>query len=324
MGVSSITEPLQRCGQVVWPGRVSALTGTADRGLYQPIVRGGADSCERIMAWWDEITHAEAQRSASGDYPCEYPAAYSIWPRGLQTNGPPMLVGCWPRLLYLEGECSDDPDQEAARLRHLEGAWIIPPNHPPLVEALWNCYRDALQGPPPDWQRPPGGEWPTVLLCHYTIDGFGNPVRYMGVTPDCAANQFLKQIQERKQHGWIGGAQYAGDFSWATCSTTASRLLPPGLGTFTERCEAIIDASIRPAQTDAIAQHHGLTQAAYISEIKAMYCPGTRPNLLNYPQHHGDWVASWLPPEGTVCWQAALLSAAHTAAYGQWTTVKFC
>ncbi len=88
--------------------------------------------------------------------------------------------------------------------------------------------------------------------------------------------------------------------------------------------EAVIDASIRPAQTDAIAQHHGLTRAAYISEIKAMYYPGTRASLLNYPQHHGDWVASWLPPEGTVCWQAALLSAAHSAAYGQWTTVKFC
>ena len=35
-------------------GRVAVLVGHAGEGLYAPAVTGGADSCDRIKAWWDD------------------------------------------------------------------------------------------------------------------------------------------------------------------------------------------------------------------------------------------------------------------------------
>ncbi len=69
---------------------------------------------------------------------------------------------------------------------------------------------------------------------------------------------------------------------------------------------------------------YGLERAGYIAETKAMYCEGSRAHLHNYPQFHGPWVASWLPPDGTVCFEAALLHAARTGTYDEATRVKFC
>ena len=151
----------------------------------------------------------------------------------------------------------------------------------------------------------------------------------MGVSAECAAEQIIGRIQERKTRGWVsadygGVSAYAGDFSWANCETKAHRLIPYELDTFVERCEAVIDNAVRPEQTDATAEKHGLSRAEYLAEIKAMHCEGSRDHLRNYPQFHGDWVAGWLPLEGSVCWESALLNAARTAAYGKGTRVKFC
>ena len=155
-------------------------------------MQGGEDSCERIMAWWEQARAAEADRIARGQYPCEYAAAYNYWPRHeVQTNGPAVLVGCWPRVL-MPGDADSagrrtDPAAEALRLWDREGFGTNPPNDPPMVGALYDCYRDALEGPPPGWAPPAGGEWPTVSLCNLVLEDFGNPVRGLGVSPQCAA-----------------------------------------------------------------------------------------------------------------------------------------
>ena len=273
--------------------------------------------------------------SREGQYPCEHGAAYN-YRRDERINGPALLAGCWPRLMYAVGEefRLDDPAEEAARLRDVEGSHISPPNHPAFVEALYGCYRDALQGPPAGWTPPTAaGEWPTIPFCHAVLYGFGGPVRYMGVAPECAAWQYSARIEERKTRGRIGadygGATiYAGDFSWANCETHASLLLPETMraAPFAERCEAVIDfsAATYSDATDSAAERFGLARAEYIAETKAMYCEGSRDHLRNYPQFHGEWVASWLPPDGTICFEAALLNAARTATYDKGTRVKFC
>ena len=333
--VARVAEPMQRCASDTgWYGatRVSVYAGTADDGFYEPVVQGGADSCERIKAWWDQITQAEAQRISEGRYPCEHGAAYN-YHRDEDINGPALLAGCWPRLLQDAGEEPlDDPAEEAARLRQEEGYYINPPNHPPLVEALYSCYRDALMGPPAGWTPTTAtGEWVTVILCHAILDDFGPPVRYLGVTPECAAWQFAGVVEERKARGWVsshGGNQYAGDFSWANCETHITRQLPETMLTlpFAERCSAVIDltAATYSDATDTAAQEFGLDRADYIAETKAMYCEGSRDHLRNYPQFHGEWVASWLPPDGSICFEAALLNAARTATYGKGTRAPFC
>ena len=341
--VARVAEPMTRCASDTgWygAGRVSVYVGTAADGFYEPVVEGGEGSCERIKAWWDEITRAEAQRIAEGQYPCEHGAAYDWW-NGLDVNGPALLAGCWPRLL--DGTDRqfrlDDPDEEATRINHLEGSYILPPNHPAMVEALYGCYRDALQGPPVGWTSPSGGAWVTPILCHYYLDNFGPPVRHMGVTAECAAEQLSERIEERKTRGYVGRDyptlsgdsttnRYAGEHSWANCETHASRLLPDAMraAPFRQRCEAVIDAAaaVWPEQTDAAARLYGLTAAEYIAQTKDMYCEGSRTHLLNYPQFHGRWVASWLPLDGTVCWEAALMEAARQAVYEEGLRVAFC
>ena len=327
-----VAPALTRCASSTgWygAGRASVYIGTTTGGFYEAVVTGGEDSCERIKSWWYHLTAAEALRIEEGRYPCEHAAAYD-YRRGQRINGPALLAGCWPRLLV--GAAADPQHrldnraEEAARLLHLEGSWINPPNLPELVLALYHCYRDALEGPPVGWVSPAGGEWTTVVFCHGLLNNFGNPVRYMGVSPACAAEQYLLQVEERKLRGWVGGAQYEGDFSWAACETHASRLLPEELegAPFRQRCEAVIDAAARPAETAATAKGYGLSTAEYLAEIKDMYCEGSVASLKNYPQFHGAWVASWLTPEGSNCWEAALLEAARTAAYGQWTRIAFC
>ena len=334
--MARIAEPLERCVEdYFWSGLLAALVGTTQEGIYQPIAARGSNSpCDLIMSWWDQITQTEAQQIANGRSPCDYTAAYAIWPRAAQTSGPPILVGCWPRLLgaaqYLVDETGErryGPEEDANQRQYLEGQSILPRNHPALIEALWACYRDALHGPPSD------GNWMYIQGCNALLGAFGNPVRYFGVTPECAAEQLTGRVAENKARGWVGDDwQYAGDYSWANCPTRASRLIPAGMETasFAERCEAVIDASIRPEETDATAAGYGLTQTEYIAQIKDMYCAGTLENLRNYPQFHGSWVASWLPEHapnsGTkaVCLEAALLVAAHKATYGKWALATKC
>ena len=342
VAAARVSESLTRCAsETGWYGatRMAVLVGTTEDGVYEPVVESGEDSCERIKAAWDEITQAEAQRIAGGQYPCEYTAAYHYWPIQNQTNGPAMLVGCWPRLLD-PGELgveqmSPDPDHEAARLWNREGFWILPPNHPAMITALYDCYRDSLQGPPPGWVSPNGGEWLTILLCHAMLNDYGNPIRSLGVTPECAAQQMRKKLEERKDRGWVGTNQYTGDFPWIDCSTSASRLIPDGLTSYSQRCEAVVDASAGPS-TDLLAEAANTTRDQVISAVKAMFCEGTKQALRdnsaafdvflsNWSEPFGEFVAVWLPPEGSICYEAASLVAAQKAVDGGgWIRVKFC
>ena len=330
-----ISEPLTRCAtNRLGAGRVSVLAGTTADGFYEPVVTGGADSCERIMAWWDEIRLVEARRIADGQYPCEYAAAYDYYPIETRSNGPAMLVGCWPRVMLAgaNGIADKDPDPaaEAKRLWNREGFWMMPPNHPAIVEAIFDCYRDALEGPPPGWTSPAGGEWTSVIFCNSILSSYGNPVRELGVTPECAAQQITGLVAERKARGFVGeevqqGAGsyliYAGDFSWANCSTSASRVLPEGLNTYSERCEAVIDASANPA-TDQLAEAGGVERDQVIAVVKAMFCDGTDQSVRDHAdqyqafvpdwlESYGIFVADWTPAEGSVCYEAAMLVAAQ-------------
>ena len=354
--VEAISAPLRRCLtpdslHSFGSGHVAALVGTTEGGVYQPIVRGGADSCERIKTWFDEARQAETERINRGDYPCEYSnPPYYYWPRARQTAGPGLLVGCWPRLLY-SGSIEDklpDPDDEARRIRNQEGFRILPPNHPVLVDALWDCYRDALEGPPSGWtpSDPSRIEWTEVWICNVSLHSLGNPVRYLGVTPECAAEQLRGQIAERRTHGFIGSDHpsqvegvihtfYAGDWSWANCPTTASRLLNGDEASYRERCEAVVDASAGP-DTDRLAEAGGVDRAEVVQVIKDMFCAdGTKQTLREQGERYqrfvphrtqpaGVYAAFWTPGEWSVCYEAAMLVAAQRATSGRWVRVSSC
>ena len=124
----------------------------------------------------------------------------------------------------------------------------------------------------------------------------------------------------------IGASEvYAGDFSWANCPTSASRLVPEGLNGYPEQCEAVVDAAAGP-RTDELAEAAGGTRADVIAAVKAMFCAGTdaavrdnsaayEPFVPNWPEGapFGAWVLNDLPFEGEVCFEAALLVAAERA-----------
>ena len=354
--VETISAPLRRCLtpdslHSFGSGHVAALVGTTEGGVYRPIVRGGADSCERIKTWFDDARQAEADRINRGDYPCEYSnPPYYYWPRARQTAGPGLLVGCWPRLLY-SGSIEDklpDPDDEARRIRNQEGFRILPPNHPVLIDALWDCYRDALEGPPPGWMPsdPSRIEWTEVWICNVFLNVFGNPVRHLGVTPECAAEQFRGRVAERRAHGFIGSDHpsqvegvvhtfYAGDWSWANCPTTASRLLSGDEASYRERCEAVVDASAGP-DTDLLAEAGGVDRGEVVEVIKTMFCAdGTKQTLREQGERYqpfvphrtqpaGVYAAFWTPGEWSVCYEAAMLVAAQRATSGRWVRVASC
>ena len=192
--------------------------------------------------------------------------------------------------------------------------------------------------PAPGWTSPAGGEWPNLDFCNSLLSSYGNPVRDMGVTPECAAQQIDGLVSEHKTRGFVGeelGRRvYAGDFSWANCSTSASRLLPDGLNTHSERCEAVIDAAAGPA-TDLLAEAADVGRDRVIAVVKSMFCDGTEQSLRDHAdqyqvfvpewsQSYGNFVADWSPPEGSVCYEAAMLVAAQKAVAGQWMRVLYC
>ena len=323
-----ISAPLTRCIEAGLPlsGRVSALVGLAGEGRYHAVVAGGADSCELIRAWWDALRAAEADRIAGGQYPCEYPAAYEYdWLRP-DWNGPPHVVGCWPQIL-IPGAAHDDPEHEAARLAYNSGYHTLPPNDPVLVEALYGCYHEALEGPPPGWEPPyDGAAWITLLRCHNVMQTFGNPVRELGVSPECAARQFTAQIRAfhtAPPPASASGA-YAGGHSWANCETDASRLIGAGFATFAERCAAVLTASAGP-KTDHLAAYYGVTVDQLVAFLDTIICQdGTKETLRQYPQYYGDFVADWTPPEDSICYEAAMLGAARASVRQEWIRVLYC
>ena len=166
------------------------------------------------------------------------------------------------------------------------------------------------------------------------LDDYGNPVRDMGVTAECAAEQFAGQVAERKARGFVGEEipttlgtrtylQYAGDHSWAQCPTSASRVLPQDPGTYAERCEAVIDASV-DAGTELLAQAGDVDSSQVVAVVKSMFCDGTKDSLRrhgNGPYQEfvpawtrlfGDFAAAWTPSEeSAACYEAAMLVAAQ-------------
>ena len=339
VAVAPISEPLTRCAAPGQPGsgRVAVLVGHAGEGIYSPVVTGGADSCAQIMVWWDALRQAEVGRIAAGQYPCEYTAAYTEGPKAQPwTNGPPYLVGCWPQYpVFLDEEPLSDPAAEAMRLEtHRWTKW--PPNHPAFVEAVYGCYKMALEGPPPGWQAPyENGAWPTLLSCHNRLQVFGRPMRELGIDPVCAARQYtartetsVVRIQKFDERG-----AYADEFSWVNCPTAVSRLVPDPQAPFAEQCEAVVDVSaVEPSISAAlplIAGAYGLSVDDFLAEWKSIMCHSPEQEMrtatINGIDIHGDLIVGWTPPPGSVCYETVRLAVARSFIQeGTWIRVLFC
>ena len=258
VGVSS---SLERCASAGSPGSgvLAVLAGTSAGGVYQPIV-GPGGSCERIMEWWEQARRAEAERIDRGEYPCQYrspPEGYGPGDAG-ETHGPPYFVGCWPMLI----------SHDARAL------YTYPPNSPPFVEAVWNCYKTALEGSPPGWD---GYWWPTIVDCHYRLSLYGYPVRRIGVDPACAAESYTRRVAESLIGEYpIDDGYYSGPNSWANCSTLAERMVPDTGQTFQQRCLAVIAAAAKnPLAAENIEQQaavYGVEPADYLTEWGNIVC----------------------------------------------------
>ena len=331
--VESISEPLSRCTHPGYfgSGRTAVLVGIAGEGIYSPVVEGGPNSCVRIMLWWDALRQVEAERIASGQYPCQYQSAYlaiTANPEpGVQSmsNGPPIYVGCWPEFHVFFSEVPDpDPVAETRRL-HTTRYTKLPPNFPAWVEALYGCYKMALEGPPHrGWESPwadRGGYWPSVLRCHSVLQVFGRPMRELGLDPACAAEQYTKRTETflvRPQEFDEQNA-YADEFSWVNCPTAVSRLVGDPTAPFAQQCEAVVDSSAAEsaiaATLPARADDYGLNVADFLSEWKAIVCHGSKQELrtatINGIDIHGDLLARWSPPEGAICYEAVMLAVAR-------------
>ena len=337
---------LPRCTTSYGAGRVRVLAGTTGGGYYDLVAAGEPDACERIKSWFTQALNNERRKAEEGHYPCEYDGPDDIWIAGDLNPDPAVLVGCWPTVLpdpqtraqIAEGIALGESRAEA--LAVAQRASTLPPNSRAMIEALWNCYHDALAGPPDGWQGNID-QWPTVSFCNAGLSNFGNPVRNLGVSPGCAASRYSSRTDEFKEHGTdlaetLPGISrpvsvYAGAFSWVGCETRADRLLGanPGVGAgapFAERCAAIIDAAAQAAQSAAAAAAavYSLSMGDYIDAMKDMFCAGTAAGLKAHPEFHGPWAADALPPEGSVCFEKALLNAAAQAVYDEPVTVKLC
>ena len=291
------------------------------------------------MAWWDAVRQAEADRIHRGEYPCEYLAAYRAGPGGQPwTNGPPYFVGCWPAFPTPSDEIPlSDSVADAGRLETTRWTkW--PPNHPAFVEALYGCYKLALEGPPPGWESPwadEGGAWPTVVACHNTLQVFGRPVRELGLDPACAAEQYTKRIETilMRVQQFDDRRGYVDEFSWVNCPTAVSRLVPDPQAPFAEQCEAVIDASaVEPvisATLPAVAGAYGLSVDDFLAAWKLIMCRGTEQEMrtatINGIGIHGNQIVGWTPPPGAICYEAVRLAVARAFMQEDtWIRVLFC
>ena len=221
---------------------------------------GEDDACELIQTWFPQALQAERERAAEGSYPCEYDGPEDLWDTNIAATDPAILVGCWPTLLPTP---TNRELVAEGGLSWAQGLATLPPNSLVMVEALWSCYHEALTGPPKGSQI---GQWPTVLSCNRDLESFGNPIRQLGVTPACAAEHYLSQIEEFKQRGTSvvetitrtdgsSLAVYAGAYSWANCFTRADRLtgISPDLpesAPFAERCAAAVEGALHDIDGD--------------------------------------------------------------------------
>ena len=260
--VVGVSSSLERCASAGSPGSgvLVVLAGTSAEGVYQPIV-GPGGSCERIMEWWEQARRAEAERIDRGEYPCQYrspPEGYDYGDAG-RTHGPPYFVGCWPQNI------SHDDDN----------FWYLyPPNSPPFVEAVWNCYKAALEGSPPGWD---GYWWPTITDCHYDLEIYGYPMRGVGIDPACAAESYTRRVAELLigERPYDDG-YYSGSNSWTNCSTRAERMVPDTGQTFQQRCRAVIAAAAKDPHTaeniGLQASVYGVEPADYLTEWGNIVC----------------------------------------------------
>ena len=189
------------------------LVGNTAEGFYEPdrlrsVARAPVSRSRR--AWEDRSVAAEADKDRGGPVSLRIRGRVQLLATRLRSR--PTVRPCWwaagrgyfrPGDVYSTGQVAPIPDEEALRLWNREGFWINPPNDPPMVEALYDCYRDALQGPPPGMgvtRRTAHGSavQPTATR---VLNNFGNPVRSLGVTPQCAAEQFAGQDRRAARPG---------------------------------------------------------------------------------------------------------------------------
>ena len=286
--VPAVAAPLERCipSGTYGSGSVAVQIGRYDGSGYDyaGVVHGGAASCERIKDWWVEITRLEAARIAAGRYPCEYDMDQEEFPTGADYprtwNGDPLKVQCWPRATWSEKEYVETyvSDGYAPRLSSDQ----YPPNDPAFVEALWGCYRLALMGAPEGWTPVEGANWTgqatwlRVADCDFMLRQFGQPVRGLGIEPECAAEQYTKRIElfiTRPIQLTNGGNVWDDEGTWATCPTAAQRLLPDNLqgADFDQQCAAIGDLAAND-RTDAYARSLGVTRAELVDHIETLLC----------------------------------------------------
>lgn len=343
---------LPRCTEGSGAGRVRVLTGTTGGGAYSLEVDGGPDACERIKTWFTEALTAQRQNAAGGYFPCEYDGPDDLWTDTAPPPDPAVLVGCWPTVLATAQKRAQIAKRLAIgesrpeALAWAQGHSTLPPNNREMIEALWGCYHEALAGPPVGYQGDVD-RWPTVNFCNGALNNWGNPVRNIniGVDPACAAEHYSAGIEEFKERGTAvvetltgnTGKQvgvYAGAFSWANCETRADRLLgfDPDVGTdapFAERCAVVVAASA----------HDGDGDPDWAAQVEDAFCGGTggqrtahltdTADRLGWPladdgANRGAWIASWLVPEGSVCYEKALLNAAAASVYRRAVKVQRC
>lgn len=170
---------LPRCTEGYGAGPVRVLAGTTAGGTYSLVAAGEPDACERIKTWFPQALAAQRASAAEGHFPCEYDGPADLWATGDMEPDPAVLVGCWPTLLPdpLEraklAEILTTGGSRSEALQYAQGSYILPPNSPAMIEALWDCYHDALTGPP-DRRQGSIDHWPTVNSCN-RLSAFGNP-----------------------------------------------------------------------------------------------------------------------------------------------------
>ena len=306
VGVSS---PLERCASPGKPGSgvLAVLAGTTSGGVYRPIVSPGSpDSCERIMEWWEQARRAEAERINRGEYPCQYPRppkGYDVGDAG-RTHGSPYFVGCWPAVIS-----HDAP-----------GFVQYPRNSPPFVEAVWNCYKTALEGSPPGWD---GYWWPTVVDCHSALEFYGYPMLQMGIDPACAAESYTRRVAEFLVGELpIVGYYYAGPNSWTNCSTRAERMVPDTGQTFQQRCREVIAAAAKDPLTaeniERQAAVHGVEPADYLTEWGNIVCGERATEAMEYAEINGIpldgrvFMSHWNVLPEAQCYEQVILNLAES------------
>ena len=194
-----IVGPLERCGTESrriavhygfanhdWEGEHQELWLDEEGYLEYP----AGVPCEELKAWWVDATTNETSLIEQRDETtCE---VVSDSGQPSDSHGHTLWSGCWPRhALSLMGWATETNSPQA-EIVHQSTLSILeyPPNHPLLVEALWGCYKMALEGEPSGWLKPDGGYWPVIHKCHDALISFGKAVHYGDATITCIASAF--------------------------------------------------------------------------------------------------------------------------------------